>query len=82
MPQSTDQPRHAGGTSPRTQGRALVLLRSGHNYRADLTIVDGLVHASKVEIRLGDYRRATADRAWPPNALREIRWLDDCEAVT
>jgi len=60
--------------NPQLRGRALVRLESGDNYRADLLIVDGLIHATRVEERIGDYCRPMADRAWPPYAIREIRW--------
>ncbi|MGH2875671.1 MAG: hypothetical protein ACRDLV_05420 [Solirubrobacteraceae bacterium] len=66
---------------PRTSGRALVRLRSGQAYRAELTIAGGLIHAVEVEQTIGGYRRRMADRAWPHGALLEVRWIDDREAA-
>jgi hypothetical protein len=65
--------------NPQTTGRALVITQAGYTYHADVSIAEGLIHATSVirKIGRGDdafYRRRD-DRVWMPTELREIRWL-------
>lgn len=70
-----------GATSaPRMSGRALVLTPRG-TYRAHVRIVDGLIHASDVELRRGaGWYSPAADRAWSPGKITELRWLEGAAA--
>jgi hypothetical protein len=67
--------------SPQTTGRALVVLRSGYAFVADVAFLHGLAHCSNVFRKLGRgedaWLQPAADRVWPANELREVRWLTD-----
>lgn len=72
-------PRSQGSRQPSAPGRpALIILRDGRRYVADVYISQGFVHGQRVHEKLGCYEAvsycARADRAWSRSVVREVRW--------